>query len=253
MNTGALAKKMVLAVSEIDAVDKRGKNTKQDYAYVKATDVAAEVRKVLVKHGIAFDYDVLSTERWDKPTNSGGMQFFIQIEVAVTFTDQDTGESRTVKTIGWGSDTGDKAPYKAMTGALKYALRMNFLIPDESDPENDHGKEVKPEVQRKSTPISYHQGPIEEDPIFDENGDVVDVKPAKVAPIRRVEKSPEKTPPADGAISEGKAKRFWAIALGAGKSKEDIQALLTSKGLSRIDDCPWKGTVYNELCEMAGQ
>jgi hypothetical protein len=38
---------------------------------------------------------------------------------------------------GTGTDKGDKAVYKAMTGALKYGLRHAFLIPDESDPEAD--------------------------------------------------------------------------------------------------------------------
>ena len=29
---------------------------------------------------------------------------------------------------GEGADAGDKAPYKAMTGALKYALLQSFLL-----------------------------------------------------------------------------------------------------------------------------
>lgn len=37
---------------------------------------------------------------------------------------------------GMGSDTGDKAVYKAMTGALKYALRQAFLIPTGDDPDH---------------------------------------------------------------------------------------------------------------------
>lgn len=142
--TGSLAKKMVAAMGDIEAVTKTGKNEKQGYKYVKAADVANEVRKVLVKHGIAMFYSVESSSRWEKPTNSGGSMFFCELLVRVTFEDMDSGETMVQQGIGWGADTLEKAPYKAMTGALKYVLRMTFLIPDEEDPENE--QKDKPEV-----------------------------------------------------------------------------------------------------------
>ena len=38
---------------------------------------------------------------------------------------------------GEGADAGDKAPYKAMTGALKYALLQSFLLGTGDDPEDE--------------------------------------------------------------------------------------------------------------------
>ena len=38
---------------------------------------------------------------------------------------------------GQGLDSGDKAPYKAMTGALKYALLQSFLLATGDDPEEE--------------------------------------------------------------------------------------------------------------------
>src|SRR5262249_31856915 len=38
---------------------------------------------------------------------------------------------------GEGLDGGDKAPYKAMTGALKYALLQSFLLATGDDPEDE--------------------------------------------------------------------------------------------------------------------
>jgi hypothetical protein len=38
---------------------------------------------------------------------------------------------------GQGLDVGDKAPYKAMTGALKYALLQSFLLATGDDPEDE--------------------------------------------------------------------------------------------------------------------
>jgi hypothetical protein len=54
-----------------------------------------------------------------------------------TFMDVDTAEEITVKVAGEGLDPGDKAPYKAMTGALKYALLQSFLLATGDDPEED--------------------------------------------------------------------------------------------------------------------
>lgn len=135
-----IALKMVAAMKAIDAVEKKGKNQQQGYNYVRATDVANEVRKVLHELGIAFAYDIEDISHWDGQTKSGGTVYFCQIIVRVSFTDSETGETVSGRTVGWGTDSLDKAPYKAMTGALKYALRMFFLIPDELDPENE--KEV---------------------------------------------------------------------------------------------------------------
>jgi ERF superfamily len=160
-----IAAKLVLAMGEIDAVTKSGKNQAQGYNYVKAADVANEVRKVLVKHRIAFTYSVNSVERWSTDRfdrQSGtviGQMNYVQLLIVVALIDADSGEKVEVTAIGWGSDTGDKAPYKALTGALKYALRMSFVIPDESDPENEKA-EVEAEVERqKKNPSKNPTGP----------------------------------------------------------------------------------------------
>ena len=42
-----------------------------------------------------------------------------------------------VAVAGEGADAGDKAPYKAMTGALKYALLQSFLLSTGDDPEDE--------------------------------------------------------------------------------------------------------------------
>jgi hypothetical protein len=234
-----LHKKLLHVLTAVDAVEKRGKNEKQSYDYVKATDVAREVRGALAANGIGFSYSVESSERWEKQTHSGGMLFFVELKILATFTDTETGNSTTVKGLGWGMDSGDKAPYKAMTGALKYALRMNFLIPDELDPENDSWNHARPEVKRHSQPKpNGHTENMDAEPIFDENGDIISFG---AEPIK---KGPSIAVSGEAAISEGKAKRFWAVALSAGKSKEDINKYLFGIGLDDIRNCPWKGKTY---------
>lgn len=143
VKTAGIHAKMLKAMGSVDAVTKKGRNENQKYNYVKATDVANEVRSVLIEQGIAFSFSVTQTLHWDKQTNSGGTMFYCQIFCEASFTCTDGGGSVTVSGLGWGMDTGDKAPYKAITGALKYVLRCAFLIPDESDPENDAGEKLE--------------------------------------------------------------------------------------------------------------
>src|ERR1700744_6072619 len=137
-----IAAKLVEAMKAIDAIAKRGRNQQQSYDYVKAADVANEVRKSLNAAGIAFTYSVLSERTWEGTTKSNNTQYFCSLLIEVSFTDSESGEMIKAQAIGWGADTQDKAPYKAMTGALKYALRMNFLIPDELDPEESEAHET---------------------------------------------------------------------------------------------------------------
>ena len=55
--------------------------------------------------------------------------------MAYTFADVDSDEQLVAKVAGQGLDSGDKAPYKAQTGALKYALLQSFLLATGDDPE----------------------------------------------------------------------------------------------------------------------
>lgn len=247
-----LAKKLVLAVKAIDAVEKRGRNSNQNYDYVKATDVAREVRKVLVEQGISFSYSTGNTERWEKVSDDGKkVMYYVQLSILVTFTDTESGEQLETYGLGWGMDPGDKAIYKAMTGALKYALRMNFLIPDELDPENDsHDAEPRKQVTRASSEPQSSEPPVE---AYEEHE-----KPQPQRVNGNGHKAPGKhDATGDAAISEKQAKRFWSIALGAGKSHEDVQFAFSQAGISDIKVCPWKKqngiSIYDNLCAWAGK
>ena len=60
-----------------------------------------------------------------------------RVIMAYTFTDEISGEEVTARVAGEGLDVGDKASYKAMTGALKYALLQSFLLATGDDPEDE--------------------------------------------------------------------------------------------------------------------
>ena len=133
-----LVQKLASIVAEIDNVDKRGRNEFQKYAYVKAADVAWLVRKALSERNVYLVADVIEIRNYEIPAKEGHMQA-VDVKMQFSFFDGDAPETLPIvlHSYGTGTDKGDKAVYKAMTGALKYGLRHAFLIPDESDPEAD--------------------------------------------------------------------------------------------------------------------
>jgi len=133
-----LVQKLADIVAEIDNVDKRGRNEFQKYAYVKAADVAWLVRKALSERNVYLVADVIEIRNYEIPAKEGHMQA-VDVKMQFSFFDGDSPDTLPIvlHSYGTGTDKGDKAVYKAMTGALKYGLRHAFLIPDESDPEAD--------------------------------------------------------------------------------------------------------------------
>lgn len=136
----SLVAKLVEIVKEIDHVEKAGRNDFQKYNYVRAADVAWLVRKALSDRNVYLVSDVVEIRNYEIPAREGVMQ---AVDVKMEFSFHDADEPTTppivLHSYGTGTDKGDKAVYKAMTGALKYGLRHAFIIPDESDPEADEG------------------------------------------------------------------------------------------------------------------
>jgi len=134
-----LLQKLASIVAEIDHVEKSGRNTFQNYNYVKAADVAWLVRKALSSRNIYLVSDVVEVRNYTIPAKENTVMQAVDVRMEFSFFDGDSPATLPIVTHAWGTgtDKGDKAIYKAMTGALKYGLRHSFIIPDESDPEAD--------------------------------------------------------------------------------------------------------------------
>jgi hypothetical protein len=78
-----------------------------------------------------------------------GKQALLTLRFTWTLTDGDSGETISFQSVGTGADSGDKAAYKAATGALKYALLTGFLIPTGDDPEADLATDRVVEAAKK--------------------------------------------------------------------------------------------------------
>jgi ERF superfamily protein len=115
-------------------VQKRGHNERHNYNYVTAADLAGAVGDILAELGVVVipQLQSISTE----PPRSSSERI-ARIVMNYRFVDARSGEELTVRVAGEGADAGDKAPYKAMTGALKYALLQSFLLATGDDPEDE--------------------------------------------------------------------------------------------------------------------
>ena len=135
MSEALIYKKMTAAMKEIGAVAKSHQNPQQGYSFRAVDDVVEAVRGALVSHGIFFCPAVEEIQASEYQTKSGATMQHSILRVRFSFYAED-GSSVEAVTTGEGSDSGDKACNKALSGALKYALTQTFAIPT-GDPEDD--------------------------------------------------------------------------------------------------------------------
>jgi hypothetical protein len=133
----SLRQKLAVVRRRISYVQKRGHNERKNYNYVTAADIAGAVGDILAELGVVVVPRLESISHEPARMGKSEVEHLARVVMAYTFMDVDTAEEITVKVAGEGLDAGDKAPYKAMTGALKYALLQSFLLATGDDPEEE--------------------------------------------------------------------------------------------------------------------
>jgi hypothetical protein len=133
-----LRQKLAVVRRRLVYVQKRGYNPRFNYNYVTAADIAGAVGDILAELGVVIvpRLESISHEA-TRVQGRTDAEHVARVVMSYSFVDVDTAEEITVKTAGEGLDSGDKAPYKAMTGALKYALLQSFLLATGDDPEEE--------------------------------------------------------------------------------------------------------------------
>ena len=124
-----LIQKLLEATGEIAPIPKRGLNAEAGYTFAAAEDIVAAVRGPLARHGLL----VVCTLKDRVSQALPGRGWREQVLLTVTLTDGTSALS--IDAPGEGQDAGDKAIYKAWTGAFKYALRSLLQLPFGEDPE----------------------------------------------------------------------------------------------------------------------
>ena len=94
-------------------------------ATLRPPTLAGSVGDILAELGVVVIPQLQSISTQPRRSSSDRIA---RVVMNYRFVDARSGEELTVRVPGEGADPGDKAPYKAMTGALKYALLQSFLL-----------------------------------------------------------------------------------------------------------------------------
>lgn len=139
----SLVRKLAEIMGEVTHVPKDGNNAFHGYKYATEAAIVASVRKGMAERRLVMNPHVVRTEWSSVPRKQGGADRLCTLTVRFTVHDGESGEELAFDVLGEGQDSGDKATYKAMTGAVKYALLKLFLIPTGDDPEQDEAPAPK--------------------------------------------------------------------------------------------------------------
>ena len=136
----ALATAVNAVMSEVGYV-KKGGNVKfgtTSYSFAGEKHIIQALRPAMVEHGLMLIPVSAESVRSERGCET----------VRCTYRLMHTGGAwLDVQVLGQGADKGDKAIPKALTGALKYALRQTFTIETGDDPGRDASGKTAQEIE----------------------------------------------------------------------------------------------------------
>ena len=129
-----IAAKLVAVMGDLPGIEKSKHAGGVTYAYRGIEEITAELKPLLVKHGVVitpFATLVSVVPLPEKGSNNNWTRTTIQVNYEIS--GDDTEETIVAGTLGVGDDNADKGVNKAMTQAFKYLLLQTFCIADPSD------------------------------------------------------------------------------------------------------------------------
>lgn len=119
-------------LKEKGVLKKGGKNEYSKYSYFTEAQYKELFTELFSEVGLELKFTEIEYATFDAGKSNGRMP-----KLQFTLMDIDTGYGEETVITGEGLDTGDKAGYKAYTGALKYYLANTFMVATGDDPEKD--------------------------------------------------------------------------------------------------------------------
>ena len=126
-------------------------NDYDNYDYFSEAQYKELFTELFSKHGIELIIDESDYGTFD---GTDKQPFGRVVTLACTLIDIDTGYSETSRHTGEGLDRGDKAGYKATTGAIKKFLSSTFLVATKDDPERDDDNTVNKKTYSRVAKLS---------------------------------------------------------------------------------------------------
>lgn len=158
-NKNNVFERLLQAKKACQVVQKRGKNSFNNYSYAKESDVVAVVSEACYDNNLYYSCSYRDAVVTQGVTKKGDPNSSCSIWCDVVVNDGFTGAIlEKVSAFGEATDTSDKASFKAQTGAKKYALMGLFGIATSDDPENDSpaiNDKIKNKVTGKTTSFFY--------------------------------------------------------------------------------------------------
>lgn len=142
--------KLRKALKEKGVLVRKGKNTYDDYKYFSEAQYKELFTELLADNELELKFTELDYTMFEgsaKMTN-GRMP-----RLRFSLIDCETGFYEDTDITGEGMDKGDKAGYKAYTGALKYYLANTFMVATGDDAEQESPEETaNTKTEKKASP-----------------------------------------------------------------------------------------------------
>ena len=134
------------ALKEKGVLKKGGTNTYDKYSYFSEAQYKELFTELFSNAGLELSFNEVeyNTFTGSEKQANGRMPKLMFI-----LTDIDTGFYEETTITGEGIDKGDKAGYKAYTGALKYYLANTFMVATGDDPEKESPAHTMNDKQEK--------------------------------------------------------------------------------------------------------
>lgn len=144
-DTKNLYQRIIAIMDEVGAIEKTGRNTQQNYAFIEQAMVVASLRPLLVKHGVVIipnatkttteRFETLKEDKYGKKTT---VSVHVQVETKYRVINADNPEEFfESEWAGEALDYSDKATNKAHTASQKTYLMKLFNISDKEDPDKE--------------------------------------------------------------------------------------------------------------------
>ena len=152
LNASLQKKKNTLrkALAAKGILKREGNNTFDKYSYFSEAQYKALFTALFSDAGLELSFDEVEYIPFDGTEKQANGRM---VKIAFVLTDIGTGFFETTQITAEGIDKGDKAGYKAYTGALKYYLADTFMVATGDDPETESpAVPMNRANERKATP-----------------------------------------------------------------------------------------------------
>lgn len=138
------------ALKDKGVLKKGAKNTFDRYSYFSEAQYKELFTELFSATGLELKFNEVEYETFTgSEKQANGRMPKLEFELF----DIETGFGETTIITGEGIDKGDKAGYKAYTGALKYYLANTFMVATGDDPEQDSpAAQMNDKQERKASP-----------------------------------------------------------------------------------------------------